>query len=681
MAAGPEQGGDDVGAEMSGGSGNGGNGIGGGNGGPKASGGRRGRRMSTLEWSVDAADGSIEMLVEAHLPSRCHSLSDLSNRLADLGLNLLDATSTAEGDMVKDEFRVRAPVPVGVTAKQAATDLQSKLQLLGAHAMRPGDAALARAADGSSRLSRLVQIGDSTPTVALIDLGILGAKLALAPRDSRAGDDAVLWRRFLRCHAPHLLPSKLHGKGTDPEEALRIAEASAPADLQIASSLHNKATSAIRVGATPDASDAVGAHPTTGKAWFDAICAFLLYRLRQANGEGEVGVGFYDLEVGPKLGEGGYGVVRLARHRVSGTLYAVKSIMKSRIRRIGEERTFELLERERRTLKLLASSARHLSDGLTRLICSGHDAEWLRLVMPAYLGGDLSALLDAVGKPLPDEAVQFYAGCLVLALQTLHGLGVAFRDLKPENVLLSADGWPVLTDFGLVAFIGPSYRNSRDSRHSVGDGSDGEGGDYAEYAYSMVGTPEFMSPEVVDGSGHTTDADYWSLGVTICELLTLHTPFRESSDEQHAHQKTYANILNGTYSKAFTKEHYRRLEQRTASLLDGLMKRDPALRLGGRRRGVESLRVHPFFWGLSWEDLEQRALTPPHVSITEKHSSATAPFATTTPPSPPRRAAAASPGLARRGSAPAAASAPPIDAAAAALDRMFDFSDWGVSER
>ena len=59
-------------------------------------------------------------------------------------------------------------------------------------------------------------------------------------------------------------------------------------------------------------------------------------------------MGFHELEIGRRLGEGGFGVVRLARHRVSGALYAVKSIEKARIRRIGEERTFELLERERR---------------------------------------------------------------------------------------------------------------------------------------------------------------------------------------------------------------------------------------------------------------------------------------------------------------------------------------------
>ena len=109
-----------------------------------------------------------------------------------------------------------------------------------------------------------------------------------------------------------------------------------------------------------------------------------------------------------------------------------------------------------------------------------------------------------------DEEAQFYAGCLVLALTKLHDLGVAYRDLKPENVLLSAEGWPVLSDFGLVAFLTPSSGsgsgNGSFKRHS-GDNphSDGGGGDTGGRAYSLVGTPEFMAPEVVAGSGHDTD--------------------------------------------------------------------------------------------------------------------------------------------------------------------------------
>ena len=606
----------------------------------------------------------MEMEVSARMPRTCHSISDLSNRLYDLGLVLVTATSDAtDGTFVNDTFRVRAPIPEGGTESEAAAAVQTKLKLLGAHQMHPGDACLARAGDGSSRISRLEPIGNTKPAVALIDLGVLGATLAM----DKNGDDARVWRRFLRCHAPWLLPTHLDGFGT-PQEALASVEQQGVAQLS-----------------------AAGDATTPGKVWLDQICAFLLYRLRQAAGEGEVGVGLEHLELGTKLGEGGYGVVRLARHRVSGSLYAVKSILKSRIRRIDEQRTFELLERERMTLKQLgldycASGGK--GPGLTRLVCSGHDSEWLRLTMPAYLGGDLSSLLEAVGEGLSEEDVQFYAGCLVLALHRLHCMGVAFRDLKPENVLLSDDGWPVLTDFGLVAFVKPGDGSqavlmNKSSAGSGGGGGDdedegGAGGEPGDFAYSMVGTPEFMAPEVVSGAGHTTDCDWWSLGVTLCELLTLHTPFRADDDPGGANQRTYANILHGKYSSYWVREKEPRLAKRTKQLIDGLLTVDTATRLGGRQRGVESLRVHPFFWGLSWEDLEMQNLRAPHAVLCADKVAAAAPFPTTTPPVNPAASVDKRISLMAAAKGGAGTPKPPSDAAAAALDKLFDFSEWGV---
>ena len=87
--------------------------------------------------------------------------------------------------------------------------------------------------------------------------------------------------------------------------------------------------------------------------YYATLCAFNLFRMRQQTNEPEVGVEVHDLELGPKLGEGGYGVVHLARHRVSGTLFAVKSFTKAKIRRIEERTTYMRLERERKTLRLM----------------------------------------------------------------------------------------------------------------------------------------------------------------------------------------------------------------------------------------------------------------------------------------------------------------------------------------
>ena len=293
--------------------------------------------------------------------------------------------------------------------------------------------------------------------------------------------------------------------------------------------------------------------------------------------------------------------------------------------------------------------------GLTRLVASAHDAETLRIVMPAYLGGDLSHLIDANAhtRGVAEPAAQFYAGCLVLALSKLHEMGVVYRDLKPENVLLSANGWPVLCDFGLVAFLGDAASKSADGgRETAADE------DKIPHTYSMAGTPEFMAPEIIAGTGHDTDADWWSLGVLIGELTTLHTPFHDPDEEDV--NEMYSNILQGKYVESFKKER-RRLNTRTSAFIDDLLKVDTAMRLGGRRRGIESMRVHSFFWGLAWESLEQQQLAPPHKEYCEegaKEKNDPSQKFTVAPKRKQKKEEA-------------------MDAATKALDRLFDFSGWG----
>lgn len=88
-----------------------------------------------------------------------------------------------------------------------------------------------------------------------------------------------------------------------------------------------------------------------------------------------------------------------------------------------------------------------------------------------------------------EERTRFYAAEIVLALECLHNNGVIYRDLKPENVLLDSDGHIKLTDFGLSK-----------------TGIAGE-----QMSYTFCGTPEYLAPEIVKGTGHTKSVDWWSL--------------------------------------------------------------------------------------------------------------------------------------------------------------------------
>lgn len=154
--------------------------------------------------------------------------------------------------------------------------------------MRTGDSMLLLASDGLSRVPRLRQPdATSIPRVAVINLKHFGELLAGV--DQPLGS---LWRKYIHCHAPTLLR-------TDLKNGPKYDEVAAG----------------------------------KGSLWFNLLCSFNLFHLRVSIGQYEVGVVPSDLELGLKLGEGGYGVVHLARHRVSGKLFAVKSFAKHKIRR------------------------------------------------------------------------------------------------------------------------------------------------------------------------------------------------------------------------------------------------------------------------------------------------------------------------------------------------------------
>jgi len=208
--------------------------------------------------------------------------------------------------------------------------------------------------------------------------------------------------------------------------------------------------------------------------------------------------------------------------------------------------------------------------------------------MTAVLGGELYHIINETGEMSEPEA-QFYAANLVVALQHLHSRGIAYRDLKTENVLLSggfthaAAGWPVLADFGLANWL-------------KNDGS---------RLQTFCGTPEFIAPEVASQNGHGAAADWWSLGVLIHQCLTICTPFEGPT--AHA---TIENVIHGRRVPPANPEI---LSETATSIIDALLQPDPEERLGGTLRANE-VRTHPFFWGFDFTQIEKRQMTPPHAA-------------------------------------------------------------------
>ena len=138
----------------------------------------------------------------------------------------------------------------------------------------------------------------------------------------------------------------------------------------------------------------------------------------------------------------------------------------------------------------------------------------LYLMFPYVPGGELFTYLRMAGC-FPAPTTLFYSAEIVSALSYLHSLNIIYRDLKPENILLAKDGHIVITDFGF-------------SKKVVGQ------------TWTLCGTPEYLAPEIIQGTGQGQAVDWWALGILIYEMLTGTTPF--------SHQDpfvTYQRILEG----------------------------------------------------------------------------------------------------------------------------------------
>lgn len=235
---------------------------------------------------------------------------------------------------------------------------------------------------------------------------------------------------------------------------------------------------------------------------------------------------------------------------------------------------------------------------------SFQDDENLYLVMEYLPGGDLMNLL--IKKDiLSEEESRFYTAEMILAIESVHTLNYIHRDLKPDNVLLGEDGHIKLTDFGLCkhAEIQASQRKQPDKyamKHSenfnalksmlnkrLGYKRD------RKLAFSTVGTPDYIAPEVFGPKGYDETVDWWSVGVILFEMLVGYPPF--FSDDSTV---TCQKILH--WKKTLVIPPEANLSAEATDLIEKLVC-DAEDRLG--RNGAQEIKEHPWFDDLDWENI------------------------------------------------------------------------------
>nr|AML78535.1 putative LOV domain-containing protein [Pittosporum resiniferum] len=297
------------------------------------------------------------------------------------------------------------------------------------------------------------------------------------------------------------------------------------------------------------------------------------------------------------LGCGDTGSVHLVELKGTGELFAMKAMDKSiMLNRNKVHRA--CIERE------IISQLDH--PFLPTLYTSFETSTHVCLITDFCPGGELFALLDKQPlKMFKEESARFYAAEVVIGLEYLHCIGIIYRDLKPENVLLEKDGHVVLADFDL------SFKTSckpqvikhplvkRRRSRSQPPSPPTFVAEPISQSNSFVGTEEYIAPEIIKGAGHSSAIDWWALGILLYEMLYGRTPFRGKN-----RQKTFANILY----KDLTFPSSIPVSLAARQLIHALLKRDPDSRLGSNC-GSNEIKEHPFFRGINWPLI--RCMNPP----------------------------------------------------------------------
>jgi serine/threonine protein kinase len=254
------------------------------------------------------------------------------------------------------------------------------------------------------------------------------------------------------------------------------------------------------------------------------------------------------------VGTGTFGRVRIAQHRPSRAWYALKILKKSEILRLKQ------VEHIRSEVRIL-SGVHH--PFIVNLVGLQADERRLYMLFEYVPGGELFSHLRREGK-FADEAARFYAAEIALAFEYLHGFDVAYRDLKPENLLLTARGHMKITDFGFAKVV-------------------------TDRTYTLCGTPEYLAPEIIQSKGHDKGVDWWAIGVLIFEMLAGFPPFFDESP-----YGIYQKILAGRI------DWPRHFSPEARDLVKRLLTPDRTRRLGCLFGGARDVKEHAWFARTDW---------------------------------------------------------------------------------
>ena len=281
----------------------------------------------------------------------------------------------------------------------------------------------------------------------------------------------------------------------------------------------------------------------------------------------DVSIQLKDLFFYKILGKGKFGNVYLVHNKKN--IYAIKCVSRSKVNK--EKVLGKYLLNERRIMLAIDHPF------IVKLIKMLKNNKFFFFLIEYVNGINLDEYLNTKEKFKNFEETQFYLSILVTILEYLQKKNIVHRDIKPANIMIDSSGYLKMIDFGTAKVL-------------------------TDYTSTVVGTPHYISPEILLGKGYSSSCDYWSLGICAHEIFYGFYPFGNYANEV---MEIYKDIVNNDYTLPITKDKYKPINQ----FISVLLEKDVSKRVCN----AKELKKLSIFTNFEWDRLNNFKIVPPYV--------------------------------------------------------------------
>jgi cGMP-dependent protein kinase len=272
-----------------------------------------------------------------------------------------------------------------------------------------------------------------------------------------------------------------------------------------------------------------------------------------------------DLDNVKELGSGNFGSVNLVRNKKNKFMYAIKAL---NLEQVKLENLEECVEVERDVLlkidhPFIMKMVKYLKNDM-----------YIFFINEYIKGKELWEVIRDIGL-LNKEQTQYYGGSILLAIDYLHKQKIIYRDIKPENVMVSIKGYIKIIDFGTVKEI-------------------------KDRTSTIIGTSHYMAPEITKGEGYSFQVDIWSIAICMYEFFCGKLPFGEDYEDP-------MDIYRAVSQEELTFPNFVK-DEKFINLMNKMLRKNPTNRLWK----FKQIKEDPYFKDFDWNKLISLSYPPPY---------------------------------------------------------------------